>query len=275
MSFIKTIFFAFGLFSSVISYGQSLNNYQYVVVPEQFEFQRDPHDYDVNRLTQFLFNKYDFKALIKGEQLPAGSTICDALQVSVNSRGLIRTMMVLSLSDCNGKVIYTSPEGESRSKDYKTAYHEAMRNVFKDPRLKMHKYIPVKKPRVLPSKPTGPSTIPAEILKPRPVKPTLGLPKQLTGKRITKTPAKATGPDLIFELRGKQYVFKPQGENYVINHENKPIGQATRHAENGSYILKAGALSGSGFFDDYGNFELKRMNPVTQKPIKDILARVN
>ena len=101
MSFIKTIFFAFGLFSSVISYGQSLNNYQYVVVPEQFEFQRDPHDYDVNRLTQFLFNKYDFKALIKGEQLPAGATICDALQVSVNSRGLTRTRLTLSLwIDC-------------------------------------------------------------------------------------------------------------------------------------------------------------------------------
>lgn len=269
MSFIKTIFIAFGFFLSIASNAQSLNHYQYIVVPEQFEFQKSPHQYDVNRLTQFLFNKYNFKALIKGEQFPEGVTICDALQASVTGRGLIRTYLTLSLSDCNGKIITTFPEGESGDKDYKRGYHEAMRNVFKDPRLKMHKYIPLKKKKI-----ANPS-IPAEILKPRPVKPTLGLPKQLTGKRITKTPAKATGPDLIFELRGKQYVFKPQGENYVINHENKPIGQATRHAENGSYILKAGALSGSGFFDDYGNFELKRMNPVTQKPIKDILARVN
>lgn len=274
MPFIKTIFITLGFFFSAISYAQSLNNYQYVVVPEQFEFQKSPHQYDVNKLTQFLFNKYNFKALIKGEQFPEGVTICDALQASATSRGLTRTRLTLSLSDCNGKVIFTSPEGESKIKDFKKAYNEAMRKVFTNPALKSHKYLPVKKQQIAAVKPSKPS-IPAVMAKPRPIELIKGPPKLLVGKKITKTPAKATGPDLIFELRGKQYVFQPQGKNYVINHENKPIGQATLHAENGSYILKAGALSGSGSFDDYGNFELNRVNPVTQKPIIDILARIN
>ena len=274
MLFSKTIFIALGVFFSTISYAQSLNNYQYVVVPEQFEFQKSQHQYDVNRLTQFLFNKYNFKAVIKGEQFPEGITICDALQASATSRGLTRTRLTLQLSDCNGKVIFTSPEGESGNKDYKNAYHEAMRKVFANSALKSHRYLPVKKQQTGTSKPSKLS-IPAVMAKPRPIEVLNGPSKLLVGKKITKTPAKTTGPDLVFELRGKQYVFHPQGGNYVINHENKPIGQATPHAENGSYILKAGVLSGSGSFDDYGNFELNRVNPVTQKPIKDILARIN
>ena len=149
-----------------------------------------------------------------------------------------------------------------------------MRNVFNDPRLKMHKYIPVKKLKSLPPQSSKPS-IPAKISKPRPIKPTSEAPKALTGKSITKTPAKATGPDLIFELRGKQYAFQPQGRNYIISHAGKLIGQATFRPENKRYIIKAEALSGSGVFDDYGNFELSRVNPVTKKRIKDILARVN
>ena len=270
MSFFKIIYIALFLLLSLAGNAQTLNNYQYVIVPEQFEFQKKPHQYDLNKLTQFLFNKYKFKALIKGDQFPEGVTICDVLQVAASGNGFMKTAIVLSLSDCNGKVVYTSPEGMSRNKDYKKAYHEAMRNVFKAPQLKNHIYTPVKTPKVdVPKK-----ELPAVITQPRPVNPIQEGPKVLTGKRVTKTPAKATGPVLVFELRGKQYAFKPIGRNYAISQGEKSIGQATFSPEGNNYILKAGALSGTGMFDDYGNFELQRVNPVTQKPIKDVLARV-
>ncbi len=270
MSFLKKIQIALCLLLGFGINAQTLNNYQYVVVPEQFEFQKRPHQYDVNKLTQFLFNKYKFRALIKGDPFPDGVTICDVLQVTAKGGGFIKTTVALSLADCNGKLVYTSPEGVSRNKDYKKAYHEAIRNVFNDPQLKKHVYFPLKKPKVG----TTEKNLPALITQPRPVKPIQEVPKVLTGKRVTKTPAKATGPSLLFELRGKEYTFKPQGKNYVIIEAGNPIGLAKFNTEKTNYTLKAGALSGTGIFDDYGNFELSRVNPVTQKPIKDVLARV-
>lgn len=270
MAFFKNIQIVLCLFIGLAAHSQALNNYQYVVVPEQFEFQKRPHQYDANKLTQFLFNKYKFKALIKGEPFPEGINICDALQVTAKGGGFMKTAIVLNLSDCNGKLIYTSQEGVSRNKDFKKAYHEAIRNAFNDPQLKRHVYFPSNKLKT----DTPKKSMPAAITKPKPVKPILGMPKELKSKQVTKTQAKATGPSLFFELRGKQYIFTPQGRNYVIMQGKNPIGLATFNSNNANYTLKAGALSGTGEFDDYGNFELNRVNPVTQKPIKDILARV-
>jgi len=67
----------------------------------------------------------------------------------------------------------------------------------------------------------------------------------------------------------------PIGKSYIIKHADSTIGEARLNPNKTSYTLKAGVLSGTGVFDDYGNFELSRVNPLTQKPIKDILARMN
>ena len=259
---------------SIITNGQSLNNYEYVVVPEQFEFQRSPHDYEVNKLTEFLFNKYNFKAFIKGELLPDGITVCDVLETSITGGGFLNTKLTLKLLNCKGEVIYTSEQGTSRKKDYKQAYHEAIRMIFKDPRLKLHKYKEGLKPKTKNYSAKEKEILTVDSAKPESVKPQKA-PVILKGKRTTRTPAKFTGPSIIFKLRQKEYVFQPIGKNYVIEHDNETIGEARLNPDNVSYTLKADALSGTGVFDDYGNFELTRINPLTQKQIKDVLARTN
>ena len=40
------------------------------------------------------------------------------------------TRLTLTLKDCEGKILYKSPEGESRDKDSKIAYTQAFRQVF-------------------------------------------------------------------------------------------------------------------------------------------------
>lgn len=270
MSIKSIVSLIFTVLCITISNAQTLNNYKYVIVPEQFEFQRSPHDYDVNKMIQFTFNKYDFIAFLASEVPKSDLSICDALMASIKSTGFIKTTFVLTLKDCKGNIVYTSPKGTSIKKDYRVAYYEAVRDVFKAPQLRQHKYFPLKKPKVGAPK----QSLPAVITKPRPIKPIKEGPKALTGKRVTKTPAKASGPSLLFALRAKQYAFIPQGRNYAIHQAGKPIGQATFNPESNNYNLKAGTLSGTGVFDDYGNFELNRVNPVTQKPIKDVLARV-
>ena len=254
---LKTLFiFSLSLIANFSIFGQQvLSEYKYVVVPEQFAFQVDAHEYDLNKMLQFTLNKYNFEALLRGETLPEGISYCDALQADLLKKGtLLKTSLTLLLKDCNGRTVYTSPIGSSRKKDFKIAYFESVRELFKAPALKGHKYTGTKKSKtnaVVANTNTG--------------------KKELTAKNVTQTPVKA----LIFELRGKQYNFKSRGKNFIITHNNQQLGEASLLPDNSTYKVEAGSLTGKGSFDDYGNFVLSRINPVNQKTIQDTLARLN
>ena len=248
MSFKVSFFLIVSLLVKLSLSAQSLNDYQYIIIPEQFSFQSSPNEYDVNEMLQFSFNKYNFKAFIKGQPLPDEASFCDALQVSVLKKGLLKTVLKLELKDCKGNVVYTSPEGKSLKKDYKVAYFQAIRDIFEHSSLRGHRYKKINTPV-------------AEV-KPK---------QELVAKNVTKTPVKT----LLFELRGKQYSFKPEGRNFVITENNQHIGKAELLSDDINYKVNAGSLTGKGNFDDYGNFELIRLNPINNKKIKDILARVN
>ncbi|WBL26172.1 hypothetical protein [Zunongwangia sp. HGR-M22] len=127
-----TVLFAI-LFTAII-YGQkSVDDYKYVIVPEKFEFSKEKNQYQVNALTKFLLEKYGFSTVMKSAEKPAElqNNNCLALEADVqNNSGLFVTKMVLQLKDCYGNVIYESKEGRSREKEYKSAYHEALRDAF-------------------------------------------------------------------------------------------------------------------------------------------------
>lgn len=124
------------IIGSLSTYGQELNAYKYVIVPNKFGFLNADDEFQVNSLTKFLFNKYGFEAFIKGEELPddinTSTNNCNTLYADATSSGFLSTKIVLTLADCMGKVVYTSPEGKSKIKEYKEAYHEAMRDAFAD-----------------------------------------------------------------------------------------------------------------------------------------------
>ncbi|QED38849.1 hypothetical protein FK178_14490 [Antarcticibacterium arcticum] len=122
------------LFAGIyISKAQDLNAYRYVIVPEKFEFLKEADQYQLNSLAKFLFEKHGFEAFIEGEEMPLEfvQNRCEGLLANVaNESGLFRTRLILTLKDCNNRVVYTSPEGTSAEKDFQTAYHEALRNAF-------------------------------------------------------------------------------------------------------------------------------------------------
>lgn len=130
----KRIFFV--LIGFIISFpilGQEVNSYRYVVVPNKFEFTKDANMYQVNSLAEFLFHKYGFDAFLEGEKLPEEieKDRCSALYADVeDNSGLFVTRLNVILKDCRNNKIFVSEEGSSRSKDYKTAYHEALRKAF-------------------------------------------------------------------------------------------------------------------------------------------------
>ncbi|WP_452222892.1 hypothetical protein [Lacinutrix chionoecetis] len=132
----KTIllFLAILAFSSV-SAQQELNDYKYVIVPKTYDFLKEADQYRVNSLTQFLFEKYNFEAFMEGDILPSdyGRNNCLGLKADVLKKStLFKTKLTLQLKNCKEEIIYTSPEGTSREKNFKVAYNEALRNAFEN-----------------------------------------------------------------------------------------------------------------------------------------------
>jgi hypothetical protein len=123
------------LFISVISksFSQtSLSDYSYVVVSEQFEFQKDKDKYQLNSLTKFLFNKYGFHAYFDRE-VPLNVLRCDGLWAEAEGTpGFIYTKVQLVLRDCTGEEVFRTNYGNSKVKDYKNAYYESLREAFED-----------------------------------------------------------------------------------------------------------------------------------------------
>ena len=123
------------LFSSIISKSfsqKSLSDYSYVIVSEQFEFQQEKDQYQLNSLIKFLFNKYGFHAYFDSE-VPLNVFRCDGLWAEAEGTpGFIITKVQLVLRDCTGEEVFRTNYGKSKVKDYKKAYYESVRNAFND-----------------------------------------------------------------------------------------------------------------------------------------------
>ena len=130
-------------------FGQrSINTYKNVIVADKFDFLKKVDGYQTSSLTKFLLNKYDFEAYLNTDTLPNDfqKNRCENLFVKIQgSPGMFITKVVVEFRDCNGIVVFKSKEGRSKKKEYKAAYHEAIRNAFSDQVIKNHKYVPLKK----------------------------------------------------------------------------------------------------------------------------------
>lgn len=132
----RKIYLIFALIIGICftSLGQNLNSYKYVVVPEKFDFLKEANQYQMNELTKFLFEKYDFKAVMTNEERPADFSMqpCNALFADViQESGFLQTKLKVVLKDCRNLVVFTSEEGKSKEKDFKKAYQESLRDAFK------------------------------------------------------------------------------------------------------------------------------------------------
>lgn len=133
MKFSKLLFICTLLFSSSLLAQEQLNNYKYIVVPNQFEFQKETGQYRVNGLAKFLLEKQNFTVLVEDEKLPADAAKNNCLVLitnAVDDSSMFKTKIKFEFKDCQGKVVYTTQEGESREKKYLVAYNEAVRQAF-------------------------------------------------------------------------------------------------------------------------------------------------
>ncbi len=132
-SFYLILLLAFS-FSTIFAQ-KSVNAYKYVLVPRQYDFLKSADKYQLNSLTKFLFDKAGFKTLFTDEVYPLelAANSCLALKVVVdNNSGMFSTKLRINLLDCHNIVVYSTKEGRSKEKEYKKAYHEAIRKSFEE-----------------------------------------------------------------------------------------------------------------------------------------------
>ncbi|MDO4879759.1 MAG: hypothetical protein Q3983_00625 [Capnocytophaga sp.] len=127
----KTFIFlcSFWGFSS-FCFSQQNTDYQYIILPKQFNFQKEVNQYNINTLSKFLLEKKNLQC-VWDDKIPENFAICDGLRFNViNKSNLFKTKVIATLSDCKGNIVYTSPEGQSREKDFKKGYNEALREAL-------------------------------------------------------------------------------------------------------------------------------------------------
>ncbi len=109
-----------------------LNQYKYIIVDNQYEFQGEANEYRFNELIVFELEKRNFQAYRNSQVLPADLNIgvCNSLRLKIEKTGTLRIKMLLKLEDCQGNVVFTSKEGIGTTKSNRTAYFEALRDAM-------------------------------------------------------------------------------------------------------------------------------------------------
>ena len=112
----------------------SINDYKYALVPAKFDFLKEADTYRLNTYTKMFLQKYGFETYLDSEPLPAefATYNCNKVYVNViNSSTAFITKLQVEVKDCKNNVLFTSAQGQSREKDYKIAYLQALREAFK------------------------------------------------------------------------------------------------------------------------------------------------
>lgn len=121
------------LLVTLSAFSQSVNDYQYVVVPVKFDIFKENDRFRLNTLTKLLLQKYSFKSYLNTEILPdeVRNDRCAILYASlVEDKGFFVTKVKVVLKDCQEKVVFETDFGTSREKEYAIAYNQALRAAF-------------------------------------------------------------------------------------------------------------------------------------------------
>ena len=125
------------LFLTIVNlfvFGQEkkVNNYKFIVVPDQFDFLKQKDEYKTSSLTKFLLKKNGFTVVLNSEQYPKDlrDNPCSGLKALVlDKSSMFKIKVIIELRDCSNGLLYTSEEGVSKLKEYKKGFQEAIRNA--------------------------------------------------------------------------------------------------------------------------------------------------
>jgi len=270
MKKLLTSIFIFGCM--LMASAQDVNNYKYIIIPETYAFTGDVDEYRLNSLTKYLFEQNGFNTLMKTEEKPLDlkRDNCLGLQVKVEDEsGLFVTKLVLKLLDCNDQVIFESPEGRSREKDFQVAYHEALKDAFKSIEHIDYNYTENDKSENIPVvEVTGiPVAATAEVAENNNIDITEA---EEIDEVIGKEPKEVTGSSLTqkqFLLSGKSYDLKKTEQGIGLYQENSldPIAILVGTNEGRSYIYTSLTNRGVAYFNTNGDLVVEYLDRQNNK----------
>lgn len=256
--YIVCFIFYFGLFASMAA--QNIK-YQYVRVPEKFDFLKEVNQYQLNALTAFLFEKYGFKTLYKTE-IPQGANSCDVLQANVHSdSNLFSSKLYITLEDCENRTVFTSRTGSSREKDFQVSYHEALRDAF----VSLKEFDNTLVVAEMPTQDidhTEKAQVPQVIVDPI-----------VTSEEIEEVEAEQTsleGDNVLRFVNGPiMYLLKRSSVGYDLYKEGEQEKFASLMKSGGgdNYLYSSKNISGNAFFDTEGNLVVEYLDPDSQQLI--------
>ena len=144
------LLFCFAFFKS---YAQSdnINNYKYIIVNKQFNFLKEPDQYQTSSLLKFLLAKRGFEVYLENEELPdeIKNDRCNALKGNVEEEsGMLTLKVKIELRDCNNNLLYESKVGKSRIKEYRRGYQSAIKDAYNKMTDLKYSYTPLSKAKV-------------------------------------------------------------------------------------------------------------------------------
>ena len=262
---------------------QNLGKYQYVQVPEKFEFLKEENQYQLNALTAFLLEKYGFEALYE-EQTPSGIEPCDLLRADVHKESaILRSKVYVTLKNCNDEVIFTSKIGDSRKKDFKKSYHEALRDAFtsfEDIRDNPEILAQTSSNNVSEKAPPAeivvdPVPVSSEVQDKEVVSEVI-IDPVVTSEEIEAAKAENSRAESSFGAETVElvnanitYTLKstPTGFELYRNTEKEKFATLIQSGGGENYLYSSKNISGNAFFDTQGNLVVEYIDPNSQQLI--------
>lgn len=240
------------------SFGQDLNNYSHVVIPEKFSFLKEADQYQLNSLTKFLFEKYGFEAYLETEEnyVTNNPERCEGLHADVlDDSGMFNTKLQVVLKDCRNKEIFVSREGVSRLKDFRNAYQEALRNAFES--IEALNYT---KNEVIVTATPDLEMVQSEV-KAEKNETNVNRGKEENLKKMESSTGSATLPEMNFTRDGKLYFLIESNQGYNLFQQGmaEPFATLIRSSSESNYIYNSMTSKGMAHFDNEKNLIIETL----------------
>ncbi len=206
---------------------RSINTYKYVIVPKKQDGFKKVDQYQTSSLLKFLFNKYGFIAFFDQEEGPNDLKLddCNVLTAAIRDKsGFLSTKVEIALLDCRNREVYVAKQGFSKIKDYKKAFHEALRESFNSIRRLNYKYVSKANETV-----TTASTMKVSTERKQNFSKVTNTKKEKLDKTIPNPNIKI---EALLYAQPKSYGYQ------LINDEPKVVFKLLKTKDNSRYIIK-------------------------------------
>lgn len=249
-----------------LSQGQALNDYKYVIVDNQYEFQTEANEYRLNEMMVFEINKRALQAFRNTSVLPKdlNAGVCNALSLKVSSSKGLRIKILFEFVNCDGVTVFTTKEGIGRTKDDKKAYREAIRDAMSSLDEIEYVYEPVsvitKYPNsegldtIVTNQGTPGKEVPIQVMQSSAVKPSLDMTlsneiDKDERQTIPKPEMVELVDDEIYLTNSKEYKIQSTDTGFNMFKKNNLIG-TLKKSTSGCYLTVTSEFIGIGYEKD-------------------------